>query len=417
MNHENDWNQDLTLSYQDIQMGELQHKPTSYPFTRFKFQHRLFSSRILQPVDYLLLVEPYIPKELISRRNYAEIKQLADYFTTGITSFFGFETRLNSSKPTTDYLFAISAKQGEREALASLFQKKNLPNSFLQKTEWQQVEKLVQSWADPRSILYSKVLGLWFEFDTSESSPDIPIPCIFISTVPLRINTQEDVQNCLWLTKTALPLLTGHSLSEKLEQRVLQAILQLPDKSVLMNVGAMIARQAKGIRLVITHIQPTQILPYLTSLGWTDTNDEFSVLIKELEQQVSRLVLHINITEEGIDQKIGIECSFSQDQYNFETGWASFFDYLISKNVCLPEKKASLLGFLGVEQEDNHNDFDLSSYQLTVKMTEQTLTRALVRYISHIKLVYKPNQPLEAKAYPGVRLFGRSSQQIDTQYQ
>ena len=209
MNHRNDWNQDQTLRYQDIPIGELQQKPVSYPFTRFKFQHRLFSSRILQPVDYLLLVEPYIAKELISRKNYAEIKQLADQFTGGITSFFGFETRLNSLDARSDYLFAVSSKKGEREALANLLQNGGLSQRFLQKSEWQHVKDFVLSWVDPKSILYDNVLGLWFEFDTAKSFSETPIPSIFVQTSLSCIKDYHDYQKYSWITQIALPILTG----------------------------------------------------------------------------------------------------------------------------------------------------------------------------------------------------------------
>lgn len=417
MNHENKWNPEETLRYHEFQIGELQQKRDDYLFTRYKFQHKIFSSQSLQPVDYLLSVEPYVAKELISRRNYAEIKQLADHFMGGITSFFGFESRLNSPAAHSDYLFAVSARRGEREALASLFQNGSLPETFLQQPEWQQVRKLALEWADPHSILYNNVLGLWFEFDTTESSPETPVPCMFIAAVPLSMNTPEDRQKCMWLTQTALPLLTGQTLSEKLEQRVFQAIQQLPEGASLMNVGAMIARSTNGVRLIITRIQPTQVLSYLSSIGWTDKNEDLPQLLEELTQQVSRIVLHINITEDGVDEKIGIECSFSHDQYNLETRWTNFFDYLVKKGVCLPEKRAALLQFPGVEQEDTSYDFNLDSYQIAAKIPETNYSSALVRYISHIKLVYKPNQPLEAKAYPGVRLFGLPILPIDSQYQ
>ena len=62
----------------------------------------------------------------------------------------------------------------------------------------------------------------------------------------------------------------------------------------------------------------------------------------------------------------------------------------------------------GADQEETNHDFSLASYKPVVKITDSNCSSALVRYISHIKLVYKPNQPLEAKAYPGVRVFGCS---------
>lgn len=369
-------------------------------------QLRKPSLKNLTAVQYLSSVESYIPEELISPQNYTEMKKLASHFSRGVTSFFGFESRLNSSDARADYLFAVSSQKGEREALANLIRSGELPEEFMNKPEWQNACKFVLEWVNPDSILYNNILGLWFEFDMMENSSETPVPCIFLHTTPLRIDTLEDMKKFTWLTDTALPLLTGHHVSEKIERQLLQAVQQLPEGAVLMDAGVMLSRSTSGVRLIIARICPTKIIPYLTVLGWSDDNKEVSTLLKELEQQVTRLVLHINITETGVDSKIGLECSFSPDLYHLETRWPAFFDYLVKKRVCLPEKKEAAITFPGVEQEDPSYDFNLTSYKASARISDSDFSSALVRYISHIKLIYKANSPLEAKVYSGARLFG-----------
>ena len=85
--------------------------------------------------------------------------------------------------------------------------------------------------------------------------------------------------------------------------------------------------------------------------------------------------------------------------------------------MCLPEKKAMLLSFSGVDLDDPSEKFDFDSYMSVAKIPDNNFSKALVRYLNHIKITYTPNQPLEAKAYPGVRLFGRPHTQdyYDTQ--
>jgi len=152
-------------------------------------------------------------------------------------------------------------------------------------------------------------------------------------------------------------------------------------------------------------MEPNQIIPYLNSIGWSDDTNGLSTLLDELEKYVTRIVLHISVGEK-IDNKIGIECSFYPDLYNQETRWSDFLAFLTEKGLCLSEKKSALLGFPGVEQEDMNNDFDLKTYMTAVKIPDNNFSSALVRYISHVKLSYEPNYPLEAKVYSGVRLFG-----------
>jgi len=358
----------------------------------------------LQPSDYLRLIESHIPEELISSQCFEEIKNLAGNFSGNLTSFFGFESRLNKSDARSDYLFAISARKGEREALVDLIESDNF-TIFRNRPEWQQVAKFAMAWADPHSILHEKVLGLWFEFDSFDFSSEIPIPNIFLQTTPLRIDTPKDISKCTWITRDAFPLMTGQHLSKKMEQRILRCIQKLPKEASCIHIGVMLSRAKEGVRLVLNRIRPNQIIPYLESIGWSNDSDELSSLLKELENYVTRIVLHINIGEQ-IDPKIGLECSFYPDRYNLEEGWSKFFEYLAEKGLCNQEKKSALLHYSGVEQEYINEEFNMNSYMIATKIPNDVFSHALVRYISHVKIIYQPNHPLEAKAYPGVRLFG-----------
>jgi len=362
---------------------------------------------------YLHCIEPYISEEFISVQNYFEIKKLAHYFNSGISSFFGFESHLNSPDARSDYLFAVSSKRGEREILADFLQNGKEAKYLLQKQEWQHLKNFTTTWIDPKSDLFLNVLGLWLEFDSAELSQHIPIPCVFIHTIPLRIGSSEEESKYNWVFNTAVSLLLGHPLSYELHQRLLHALHLIPEGASVMDIGFMLSRSTSGVRLVFKHLHPVQIIPYLKSLGWSDTNDELTDLIEELQTQVTRLILHITITEFGVAPKIGLECSFTPDQYHQETRWESFFEYLHQKGVCCLQKKTEILRFLGITQEDDSRPFDLASYKIAVLLRSDAPINALVRYISHVKLCYTPSQPLQAKAYPGVRLFGNTLMQYD----
>lgn len=390
-------------------LGELHEFRDQSRFIVERMLLRKPSLRGLTARQYLSSIESYIPEEIISPQNYAEMKTLASSFTSCITSFFGFETRLNNPDASSDYLFAISSMKGEREALRDMLEKGCFPIKCMDLVVWQHIRDFTKEWTNPNSLLYNNVFGLWLEFDKAELSSPIPIPCIFLQTPLLRLDTPKDIEKFTWLTTSALPLLTDHRVSKKLEKQMKKALKHLPKGVGLMDVGVMLSRPASGVRYCLVKIKPQDIIPYLTRLGWSDTKKRFTTLIKELETKVTRVVLHITITEEGVDQKIGIECSFSPNRYHLETQWATFLDYLVQKGVCLSEKKEALLSFSGVEQENEHNDFDLASYQVSAKIQNDAFSSALVRFISHIKIIYTPDAPIEAKAYCGARLLGKSS--------
>lgn len=399
--------------FDSLPIGELQEFQNKNVFITETAPLRKTHLKDLTTVGYLSFVEPNLPDGLISAQNYSEMKKLASRFTPNVTSFFGFESRLNSPDGRADFLFAVSSLGGEREALLRFLHNEHEAHQFLRHKEWQNIRDFVTTWANPASELYTNVLGLWLEFDTAYASQDSPIPCVFIHTIPLRITSSEEERTYDWAFDTALPLLLGHPLSSHLHQRLLEALRKLPEGASVMDIGVMLSRATTGARIVFRHLHPSQVIPYLESLGWSDINNELACIIKELQQKVTRVVLHITITEQGVDPKIGLECSFSPDRYHLETQWASFFDYLVRKGVCCPEKKTEVLNFLGVSQDHPSEPFNLSSYKIAVLVPSEASANALVRYISHVKLVYKPGRPLEAKVYPGVRLFGLQSTRRD----
>lgn len=100
----------------------------------------------IKPSDYLRLIASHIPEELISSQNFTEIKNLASNLNDDLTSFFGFETRLMNPDARSDYLIAVSALKGEREALVNLLEKGNLPKNFLNRSEWQQLHNFALNW-------------------------------------------------------------------------------------------------------------------------------------------------------------------------------------------------------------------------------------------------------------------------------
>jgi hypothetical protein len=167
----------------------------------------------------------------------------------------------------------------------------------------------------------------------------------------------------------------------------------------------MLSRKTEGIRVIVKNINPDHIVSYLKSIGWTDKDDGLYKLLKELKNFADCIRLHMNISDHA-DQKIGLECFISPDKYNEAYGWENFLDYLIEKGLCEPKLKSILLEFPGVEQENPEYEFNLDSYIPSVKLPDKDFSKAIVRYISHVKISYEPDKPIEAKAYTGVRLFG-----------
>jgi len=356
--------------------------------------------------NYLNSSEPYI-SNLVSKDNFSDILNIARLFPGNLTSFLGFECRLGNPDSRSDWAFAISGLNGDRFVFENLFNNGYLPGQLLVQDEWRQIKQFAKAWADSDSILNDKVQCFWIEFDMPKDNPEVPVPCVFFGPTKVPKNSQvNDYKNYEWLTKVALPILRGQPLSIALEKNFRNCIEQMPKNSTLFQIGTLLSRSTDGIRVYVNKLQPKQVIPYLNSIGWFDETGEFSKLTKDIKDMGDRFVLSFDINEDGIGEKIGIELSYTSKTFQNETRWTKLLDYLVDKDLCLPEKRDALLNYQG--SEEDYVDSNMEPLKAASGNLNKIFTSTIVRYISHVKIVYQPGDILEAKAYPAVRLFEKS---------
>jgi len=361
--------------------------------------------------DHISIASPFLSEDLISEGNFEHIQELAKVFPGNLTSFLGFECRLADPTARADFAFAISGVNGDRNVFVNLLQDPHFSAKFLHHPEWQQISNFAASWADPHSDLYENVKCFWLEFDMPENPTGIPVPSVFFGPAKPHGATNESTQY-RWLTQTALPLLKGGALSETVEQKVMDCIEKIPGAAYLFQVGTMLSREVQTVRVYINRIAPDQIIPYLISIGWADDAGAFAQVIEEIADKADRFVISFDVQEDGIGSKIGIECSFNESQYLLNSKWERFLEYLVTKGLCLPEKRDALLKYSGVENAEIE-DTTMKPLTSASRSLDEVLSSAIARFINHVKLVYRPGQPLEAKAYPAVRYFNTEEQTSD----
>lgn len=394
---------------------ELENKLISPEFQlRQEEQTRMFKHIPLKSIlasDYLCRAESYL-SNLIAVDKFQEILSIAKNFPGNLTSFLGFEIRLRDTKQRADWAFAISGEGADREVLVNLMKNGQLPEQFLQQPEWRNINEFSQVWADQTSLLQKHIKCFWLEFDMPESLPTICIPSVFFGPerLPEGIASNE-ASEYHWLLDTALPLLRGEQLSKKVQYHVLNCIQKIPPTASLFQVGTMLSRSSNDVRLYINRIHPKEIIPYLKSLGWSYKTNEFQSLIDGLQNKADRFVLSFDISENGIGPRLGIECSFAANRFHQENRWKKLFDYLVENEMCLPEKRDALLGYSGIEHTSISGCI-MKPLASASRHLDDLLSGMLVRYISHIKVVYHPGRAIEAKAYPAVRLFEHSDNSI-----
>lgn len=358
--------------------------------------------------NYLYKAEPFI-SSLISPEKFKDILSVAKHFPGNLTSFLGFEIHLGDIRQRADWAFAVSGAGDDRIVFENLFKQKNFPSPLLQQPEWKQIALFTEAWNNESSFLKKKVKCFWLEFDMPDKQSDIIIPSAFFGPekIPGDIPVDLEIQFS-WLVNTALPLLRGKHLSKKLKEQILSCIQNIPKGAMLFQVGTMLSRSTNDVRLYINKIHPKRIIPYLNTLGWEDKDNQLQALVNDIETKSERFVLSYDVTTDGIGPRIGIECSFEDNRYHEEPRWEPLFDYLVEKGLCLSEKRDALLRYPGVEHPDDFSGGMMKPFVSVSQHLDDIFSGSLVRYISHVKIVYIPGRSMEAKAYPAVRLFESS---------
>lgn len=382
---------------------------TSPQFQLYQEDHtRMYRHLPLKSIlasNYLYFAEPYLG-QLVSADSLKEILCSAQYFPGNLTSFLGFECRLTDTQSRADWAFAISGMGDDRQVFTNLMENGNLPKQYFQRQEWKHIADFAKAWIDPKSLLYHKIQCFWLEFDMPEQLPETLIPSVFFGPEKITgTGNVDEVSQFLSVINTAASVLKGERLSKYLEQQLANCISQLPTNASIQFIGVMFSRSTNGIRLYVKRLLPKQIVPYLISLGWSDTKGRLSALINELSDIADRFVVGFDVVKEGISPKIGIECSFISNNYHLETRWGDLLEYLVEKNLCLPEKRDALLRYSGSENTETFSGGIMRPLASVSRHLDKLISSAIVRYISHIKIVYQSGHLLEAKAYPAIRLF------------
>jgi hypothetical protein len=359
-------------------------------------------------VDYLKLLKPDIPPQLISSENWSKIEKVAGILPRAITSFFGFECHLGIEEPHADFLICADAKEAGRKILAEENYSIALPDFLMQHPVWNQIRDFSSTWNTDTSPLFKQVNNVWLEFDI-DRIPTIPVPSCFFGSNPIyskhsiENNNSDDLHPYQWISQSALSSLLARNIPTKVEQKLFQCFDLLPEGAYVFQIGVMLARQSDLVRICIRNISPTQIVDYLTQINWQGSIVELKNVLDPLSNFVDRIDLDIDVGE-VILPKIGLEC-YLKNQPDFEPRWQLFLNHLVEMGLCLPQKRNALLDYPGYIRESRDRElWPTNLLKLSSFLGEQS-ERVLFRGLHHIKVVYQSEppfegkQPLQAKAY------------------
>jgi hypothetical protein len=344
----------------------------------------------------LELIEPHVPRQLVSATSILHAKQIATLLPKATSSYY-WECRFAANAPQVDFLTCVAASDGGRGILADQQPSAGLPSFFLETPLWNQAQDFFRQWADPTSVLHEYVPLIWLEFDQVDGPvPEVPLPSFSFCLDPLYAERRSwaqyvnarDPQKRRQVAEKGLQLLFGCPLSPQRKKALLVCFDSLPVGGRIIHISAMVTRQPVVVK-VYGSVPKDQLLAYLTQIGWPGSIPELTdILTTFCTPKTVENNRFIDLTVgEAVLPRLGI--AFSQQQIanvpDRDPTRQILLEQCVQAGLCTPEKRDALFTWPGSFRAL----FDGESWP----------TR--FRKWLDIKIVYQPDLSLEAKGYLG----------------
>ncbi|MBW4641601.1 MAG: hypothetical protein KME23_00985 [Goleter apudmare HA4340-LM2] len=331
--------------------------------------------------DYLNLIVPYLSNLLISSQQLTYIKQVAQLLPPLSPALL--ECRLADKQPQVDLSVGLQPM------------KFPIAQPLISYPFWQELDRFCQDWTTVNTLPHETVKDIWLEFDLDGATDGLRVACWFFS---LRGEIFKD-KNPAALSKLMqiISCVQNHPVDEWRRALVERCVAALPDGVGISQVGAMRSRHGKPLRLNIGGLSIETIPAYLAQIQEQEVKAELVEIMNLVKHLSDRLVLCFDV-EEKVGSRIGLECYFHQ-QPKKEPRWREFLDLLVAMQCCTPQKRDALLQWPGLIQEKNNQELWPVNLRALDSWVSQGNISVFWRTINHLKLVYQPDRPLEAKAY------------------
>lgn len=346
--------------------------------------------------DLLQPIEPHLAPALMTRRHLSEIRAVTDHLPLALTSLVGFELRLGDPSAAVDLLIHV-APEG-REVLAGL---DTAPGSATIRggDVWKRIRDVARAWSVPASALDQRLLAIWLEFDLPLPTDATATPFVFLS---LREEAWVARGGSLsWWLDGVMPTLLGERVPPATRRLLKQCIDDLPAGAAVSDIGLALNRQPTAIRLNVTALSQTDLVPYLQRIGWPGAPEDFANidrLLTPLRALVAPVQVCIDVTE-TVGARLGLECSPSLERAFAGDGVALLLEFLVQRGLCHPDIVTALPSYVGVTSAGDAVDSWPLALRAASAFMGQRYTSVIRRNVSHVKLSLLPGGAEDAKAY------------------
>jgi hypothetical protein len=337
----------------------------------------------------LNLIYETMPSGLLSDEGYHRLTAVTDLLPAALTNFWGLECRLHDKAPLADVLFEVKRNTTGQKLLAG--QGTSALDELCRKyTVWQEIRAFSARWTQKNTLLNTRILNLWLEFDTEKpdfnetASGIIGQPSVFLGFRSADLSVGE-LRELLRQSKNVL------QISEEILERIVSFIGSIPPPGQLFQLGSMLGRSCRDTRVCINNLSPDVIPAWLIDMGWKGNANALKETMDILTPIVRTLAVDLSLTETGISEKIGIECYMDWNEK--EPGiWADFLDRLDEYVYLHPSKSCGLLQYPG----------ELPLPFSRRNNNAETLSLMLFKMIHHVKLGFHKDGITDVKAYVAI---------------
>jgi hypothetical protein len=363
--------------------------------------------------DYIdAAVTPRVSGRLISPEALSNIRRIAVLLPGAITDFFGFECQLGVSEPIADFLVCCRASQGAPNLLSGQIPDRDFPLLLANHPVWQRIRSFSTEWSTPESAVADRIHNIWLEFDVDGVPGSMPVPSVFIGPENLQsagppVDKGQMPDRCAWLTDSALPLLVGGELHPALKTQIARCLNLLPPGACVFQIGLMLSRASSTTRICVRGVSKKQILEYLQVLDYDTSSGQLQALLELLGPMVERIDLDLDVSDRVLP-KIGLECYLPTDTSAIH----EFLNHLVSCGLSTPAKAEALESWRGMAHERLTPEIWPRDLLALSSFLGGRVHSAFARWLHHVKIVYQPGLPLQAKAYLAVQHIWLAPEQV-----
>ena len=256
----------------------------------------------------------------------------------------------------------------------------------------ERVRALARRWLRPGSALGRGASGLWLEHDLPPAAPGggpLPAPGVFVQLACLPPGA-AGADPWTAVAAEGLGALLGGPPGGALLRQLRRCFLALPPGARAVQLGVMLSRGDGSVRLCLAFAEPDALPRYLARVAGAGGAAALAGALRLMEARdpgppLPRWMLHLDVADGGVLPRLGVDLRLDpRPQLRGGLREAEVLERWTRAGVADPARAAGLRDWPGARRAAG---------------SPAEPPRALVRRVSHLKLVCRPGRAPEAKAY------------------